>query len=184
MNKSRIATPVCAQSTATEVIRGIDLRGKRAIVTGSSSGIGIETARALASANAEVTLAVRNIEAGQRTANDISSSTGNKQVLVAPLDLANQASISAFIANWNGPLHILVNNAGMMASLAIGLHDALAAAKGVRIAIASDFDGPAADGAPYRKKFSGKYSHRNPQGHRSLCAARSPAGLCPGCHRR
>ena len=51
-------------------------------------------------------IAVRNTEAGQRTANDISSSTGNKQVLVAPLDLANQASISAFIANWNGPLHI------------------------------------------------------------------------------
>jgi hypothetical protein len=116
-----------------------------------------ETARALASANAEVTLAVRNIEAGQRTANDIGSCTGNKQVLVAPLDLANQASISAFIANSNGPLHILVNNAGMMASpelrtpegwemqfatnhlghvaLAIGLHDALAAAKGARIAV-------------------------------------------------
>jgi len=51
-------------STAAEVIDGIDLSGKRAIVTGGSSGIGIETARALAGAGAEVTLAVRDTDAG------------------------------------------------------------------------------------------------------------------------
>jgi NAD(P)-dependent dehydrogenase (short-subunit alcohol dehydrogenase family) len=151
----RITTPFGAQSTAAEVIAGIDLTGRRAIVTGGASGIGIETARALAGAGAEVTLAVRNTEAGERTAADIIASTGNKQVLVAPLDLADQASVAALVAGWNGPLHILVNNAGIMASplmrtpqgwemqfatnhlghfaLATGLHHALAAAGGARV---------------------------------------------------
>jgi NAD(P)-dependent dehydrogenase (short-subunit alcohol dehydrogenase family) len=151
----RITTPFGAESTAAEVIEGIDLTGRRALVTGGASGIGIETARALASAGAEVTLAVRNLEAGQRTAEDIIHGTGNKQVLVAPLDLADQASVAALAAGWDGPLHILVNNAGVMAAplmrtpegwemqfatnhlghfaLAAGLHRALAAAGGARI---------------------------------------------------
>ena len=71
-----IHTPFGFDSTAAEVIEGIDLSGKRAIVTGASSGIGVETARALASAGAEVTLAVRDTQAGERTASDISASTG------------------------------------------------------------------------------------------------------------
>src|ERR1700736_3055622 len=103
-------------STAAEVIDGIDLSGKRAIVTGGASGIGVETARALAGAGAEVTIAARNTEAGDRVAADIIASTGNKQVFVAPLDLADLASVAAFAAGWDGPLHLLVNNAGMMAS--------------------------------------------------------------------
>ena len=64
-------------STAAEVVEGIDLSGKRAIVTGGSSGIGIETARALACAGAAVTLAVRDTEAGKRTAAEIATTTGN-----------------------------------------------------------------------------------------------------------
>jgi len=150
----RITTPFNAQSTAAEVIAGVDLVGRRAIVTGGASGIGVETARALADAGAEVTLAVRNVEAGRQTAEDILDTTGNK-VLVAPLDLADQASIARFVAGWDGPLHILVNNAGIMASplmrtpqgwemqfatnhlghfaLATGLHSALASAGGARI---------------------------------------------------
>ena len=153
------ATPFTAESTAAEVIEGIDLTGRRAIVTGGASGIGIETARALAGAGAEVTLAVRNLAAGERTADDIIAATGNKQVLVAPLDLADRASVAAFAAEWDGPLHILVNNAGVMAcpeartaegwelqfatnhlghfALATGLHSALAAAGGARIASVS-----------------------------------------------
>src|SRR5882762_6427857 len=152
---ARITTPFTAQSTAAEVLDGVDLTGRRAIVTGGASGIGIETARALAGAGAEVTLAVRNVEAGERTAADIVDSTGNKQVLVAPLDLADQASVASFVAGWDGPLHILVNNAGIMASpltrtpqgwelqfatnhlghfaLATGLHGALAADDAGRI---------------------------------------------------
>ena len=152
---ARITTPFGAQSTAAQVIEGIDLAGRRVIVTGGASGIGIETARALAGAGAEVTLAVRNRAAGDATAEDIVATTGNKQVLVAPLDLADLASVAAFVAAWDGPLHILVNNAGVMASplartpqgwemqfatnhfghfaLATGLHDALAAAGGGRV---------------------------------------------------
>ena len=53
-----------ATTTAAEVIDGVDLHGRRAVVTGASSGIGVETARALAAAGADVTLAVRNTDAG------------------------------------------------------------------------------------------------------------------------
>jgi NAD(P)-dependent dehydrogenase (short-subunit alcohol dehydrogenase family) len=113
---TRITTPFTAESTAAQVVDGIDLTGRRVIVTGGASGIGIETARALAGAGAEVTLAVRNLGAGEQTAQDITTTTGNKQVLVAPLDLADQASVASFVAAWDGPLHILVNNAGVMAS--------------------------------------------------------------------
>jgi NAD(P)-dependent dehydrogenase (short-subunit alcohol dehydrogenase family) len=152
---ARIGTPFTAQSTAQEVVDGIDLTGRRVIVTGGASGIGIETARALAGAGAEVTLAVRNQEAGQRTAEDIIATTDNKQIHVALLDLADQSSVASFVAGWDGPLHILVNNAGVMASplmrtpegwemqfatnhlghfaLATGLQPALAAAGGARI---------------------------------------------------
>jgi NADPH-dependent 2,4-dienoyl-CoA reductase/sulfur reductase-like enzyme len=98
-----ITTPFTAESTAAEVVDGIDLTGRRAIVTGGASGIGIETARALAGAGADVTLAVRNAEAGERTAADITETTGNKQVLAARLDLADQASVAAFAAAWDRP---------------------------------------------------------------------------------
>jgi NAD(P)-dependent dehydrogenase (short-subunit alcohol dehydrogenase family) len=137
------------ESTALEVVEGIDLTGRRAIVTGGSSGIGVETARALASAGAEVTLAVRNVEAGERVATEIGASN------VVYLELAKLASVEAFVAAWDGPLHILVNNAGVMAipdlqlnadglemqfatnhvghfALATGLHGAMAA-EGARI---------------------------------------------------
>jgi short chain dehydrogenase len=58
-----IITPFGFGSSAAEVVAGIDLTGKRTIVTGATSGIGIETARVLAGAGAEVTLAVRRVEA-------------------------------------------------------------------------------------------------------------------------
>lgn len=152
---TRITTPFGAESTAAEVVAGLDLAGRRVIVTGGASGIGVETARAIAGAGAEVTLAVRNLEAGEGTAEDIIATTGNAQVISAPLDLADRASVAAFVALWDGPLHVLVNNAGMMASplvrtpegwelqfatnhlghfaLAAGLHRALAAAGGARV---------------------------------------------------
>jgi NAD(P)-dependent dehydrogenase (short-subunit alcohol dehydrogenase family) len=66
-----IRTGFNASSTIWDVVEGIDLSGRRAIVTGASSGIGIETARALAFAGAEVTLAVRDAGAGERTAAEI-----------------------------------------------------------------------------------------------------------------
>jgi NAD(P)-dependent dehydrogenase (short-subunit alcohol dehydrogenase family) len=153
--RTPITTPFAAETTAAEVVAGIDLSGRRAFVTGGTSGIGVETARALASANAEVTLAVRNLDAGRRTAQDISASTGNMRVRVVPLDLADLASVAALVAGWDGPLHMLIDNAGVMLpdlqrtpkgwemqfatnhlghfALALGLHDALAAAGDARI---------------------------------------------------
>jgi NAD(P)-dependent dehydrogenase (short-subunit alcohol dehydrogenase family) len=156
MTAPLITTPFGFSSTATEVIAGVDLSGKRAIVTGASSGIGVETARALADAGAAVTLAVRNTGAGERVAAEIREGTGNGAVTVGALDLSDLSSVDAFVSAWNGPLDILVNNAGVMAiqeltlstsghemqfatnhlghfALALGLHDALAAAGSARI---------------------------------------------------
>src|SRR5882724_5034378 len=104
---SRIVTSFNRESTADEVLAGIDLTGTRAIVTGAAFGIGAETARALASAGAEVTLAVRNLEAGERMAADIWSRTGNRRLFVSYLDLTDQSSVDAFTAGWDGPLHVL-----------------------------------------------------------------------------
>lgn len=102
-------------STAEEVIDGLDLSGKRAIVTGASSGIGFETAKALASAGAEVTLAVRRMDAGDNAATQIRTATGNSNVHVRQLDVAVLESVDAFVNAWTGSLNILVNNAGIMA---------------------------------------------------------------------
>jgi NAD(P)-dependent dehydrogenase (short-subunit alcohol dehydrogenase family) len=156
MTTNRLVTPFSAKSTAAEVVAGIDLSGRRAIVTGGASGIGIETARALAGAGAQVTIAVRNVDAGNHTATNIAATTGNATVRVAALDLADRASLASFVAAWgDDPLHILVNNAGVMAcpemrtpegweiqfatnhfghfALAMGLHRALTAAGGARV---------------------------------------------------
>jgi NAD(P)-dependent dehydrogenase (short-subunit alcohol dehydrogenase family) len=152
---TRLTTPFGFHSTAEDVIQGVDLSGKRVIVTGATSGIGVETARALAKAGADVTLAVRRLDAGERVAADIMETSAH-DVNVAALDLADLASIEAFIAGWSAPLHILVNNGGIMAlpkleqtrngwemqfatnflghfALAAGLYPALAAANGARI---------------------------------------------------
>ena len=151
-----ITTPFDFTSTAAEVIAGVELSGKRVIVTGASSGIGVETARALADAGAAVTLAVRNTRTGERVAAEIRDGTGNDAVTVAALELDDLTSVTAFAAAWSGPLDILVNNAGVMAipeltlsrsghemqfatnhlghfALAVGLHDSLAAAGSARI---------------------------------------------------
>jgi NAD(P)-dependent dehydrogenase (short-subunit alcohol dehydrogenase family) len=152
---ARITTPFGPKSTAAEVVAGIDLPGKRVIITGASSGIGIETARALAGTGADVTLAVRNTEAGEKVAAEITAVTWNRNLHVAQLDLADRSSIAAFVDGWKGPLHVLINNAGVMAlpeqhtpegwemqlatnhlghfALALGLHDALAEDGAARI---------------------------------------------------
>jgi NAD(P)-dependent dehydrogenase (short-subunit alcohol dehydrogenase family) len=153
---TRVTTPFGFETTAADVVDGVDLSGKRAIVTGGASGIGIETARALVGAGADVTLAVRNTEAGETTAADIKATTGSDAVRVAPLELVDRASIAAFVADWSGPLDILVNNAGVMAieeltrtddgyemqfatnhlghfALTLGLYEALVSAGSARI---------------------------------------------------
>ncbi|WP_026923126.1 SDR family NAD(P)-dependent oxidoreductase [Glycomyces arizonensis] len=109
-----ISTPFTAASTADDVLQGLDLTGVRTIVTGGSSGIGIETARALTAAGAQVTLAVRNTTAGGTVADAIASSTGRARPQVAQLDLADTTTIARFVEAWRGPLHLLVNNAGVV----------------------------------------------------------------------
>ena len=109
-----ITSPYDSRTTALQVVEGIDLSGRRAVVTGAASGIGVETARALAHAGAQVTLAVRDTAAGARVAADLERTSGRADVAVARLDLADLASIDAFTAAWQGPLHVLVNNAGVM----------------------------------------------------------------------
>src|ERR1700689_572233 len=84
---SRITTPFSFHSTASEIIEGINLTGRRAIVTGGASGIGIETARALAGAGASVTLAVRRPEAAGAVAAELRQSTGNDAIDIAALAL-------------------------------------------------------------------------------------------------
>ncbi|WP_239165143.1 SDR family NAD(P)-dependent oxidoreductase, partial [Actinoplanes palleronii] len=151
----RITTGYDDTTTALQVVDGVDLAGKRAVVTGGSSGIGVETARALAHAGAQVTLAVRDLAAGERTKNDIERTSGRNDVDVLFLDLGDLATVDAFVAGWTGPLDILINNAGVMDAprgttkqgwethfgtnhlghfaLATGLHPALASAGGARI---------------------------------------------------
>ena len=110
-----VSTPFDEGSTAEEVLADVDLSGRRAIVTGASSGIGTETARVLALRGAGVTLTARDLTAGETAAAQIRDSTGNRAVDVRPLELAEPASVDAFVDSWDGPLDILVNNAGLMA---------------------------------------------------------------------
>jgi len=155
MSHDRIQTPFHAGSTAADVLAGVDLTGRTAIVTGASSGIGLETARALATANASVTLAVRDIAVGRARAAQLTAQTGNSAISAAELDLADPGSVAGFVCAWQRPLDILVNNAGVMAppltrtgsgvelqfatnhlghfALATGLHDALASAGDARV---------------------------------------------------
>jgi NADP-dependent 3-hydroxy acid dehydrogenase YdfG len=69
----------------------------------------------LADGGAAVTLAVRDTEAGASVAAQIQASTGNELVDVRQLELADHASVATFIGAWDGPLNVLVNNAGVMA---------------------------------------------------------------------
>jgi NAD(P)-dependent dehydrogenase (short-subunit alcohol dehydrogenase family) len=156
MTATRITSPFGFSSTAAEVISGIDLHGRRALVTGAASGIGVETARALASAGAETVIAARDLAAAERVAADIRTSTGNQAVTVAQLDLLDRASVDRLVDGYSGPLHILIHNAGVMAvpdlrlspeghelqfatnhlghfRLALGLLPALRAAGGARV---------------------------------------------------
>ena len=109
---SRITTAFGAETTAAEVVAGIDLSGRRVVVTGGASGIGLETARALAGRRAEVTLAVRDLEAGEAAAAALGN--GGGEVRAGRLDLADLDSIDGFAARWDGPLDVLGNNAGVM----------------------------------------------------------------------
>lgn len=109
-----IASPFGYRSTALEVVDGIDLSGKSAFVTGGYSGLGTETVRALAAAGARVFVGARRTD---KAAEDLADVAGD--VTILPLDLSDPASIDACaaeLAKHTGQLHILINNAAVMAS--------------------------------------------------------------------
>lgn len=107
-----IGTGFTAAATADDVLEGIDLTGKHAIVTGGHRGLGLEITRALSKAGAAVTVAVRN---PTRAA---AALAGIDRVDTGRLDLLDPKSIDAFVEDYlasGRPLHLLINNAGIMA---------------------------------------------------------------------
>jgi NAD(P)-dependent dehydrogenase (short-subunit alcohol dehydrogenase family) len=99
-------------STATDVLAGIDLRGKLAVVTGGYSGLGLETTRALAAAGAHVVVPARNLAGAQEALADVGG------VEVDELDLADLDSVSGFASRFlasGRTIDMLVANAGIMA---------------------------------------------------------------------
>lgn len=110
--QSPIGSGFTAASTASEVIRGINLSGKTVIVTGGYSGLGLETTRILQSVGAKVIVPVRDMAKAQKAIARM------HDIEIHPLDLTNPASIDKFASeflNSSRPLHILINCAGIMA---------------------------------------------------------------------
>lgn len=108
-----------SRTTAQEALQGQSLSGKQAIVTGASSGLGIETTRVLALAGADVVMAVRNVKAGEDVAADLRAKlpAGSGKLEVQALDLSDLSSVRRFTEAWGTrPLHLLINNAGVMAT--------------------------------------------------------------------
>jgi NAD(P)-dependent dehydrogenase (short-subunit alcohol dehydrogenase family) len=106
------------QSTSEDVLAGIDLTGKRALVTGVSAGLGVETARALAAHGAEVIGTARNLSKAHAATASIRDAGGGSFSLVE-LDLANLASVRAAadaIRARGKPLDLIIANAGVMAT--------------------------------------------------------------------
>jgi NAD(P)-dependent dehydrogenase (short-subunit alcohol dehydrogenase family) len=115
----RITSPFGARTPAREVARGHDLTGKRMIVTGAASGIGVETARVLAEAGASVVMAVRDVAKAEEIAAPVNAALGGQRMIARSLDLSNARSIAEFAAGeleTGEPVHVLINNAGVMAS--------------------------------------------------------------------
>ncbi|WP_285059789.1 SDR family NAD(P)-dependent oxidoreductase [Pedobacter ginsengisoli] len=99
------------KSTATEVLKGIDLTGKIAIVTGGNTGIGLETVSVLAAAGATVIVPARDVEKAKKNLEAIPN------VEIEAMDLIQPDTIDAFAENFlasGRPLHLLINNAGIM----------------------------------------------------------------------
>jgi NAD(P)-dependent dehydrogenase (short-subunit alcohol dehydrogenase family) len=102
-----------AKSTAAEVVKGVDLAGRSAIVTGGYSGIGVETVAALASAGADVTVPARDVAKAKAALAGVEG-----KIAVAAMDLGDLASVEKFAreyASGRKTLDLLINNAGVMA---------------------------------------------------------------------
>lgn len=107
-----------ADTTTAEVLTDVDLTGKVVLVTGASSGLGAETARAMADKGATIILTARDVPKAEAVAAGIRQSTGNSRVEVEQLELGSFDSIRSFadrLLAKHDTLHIVVNNAGVMA---------------------------------------------------------------------
>lgn len=113
----RITSGFSPYTPARDVVAGHDLTGKVAIVTGAATGIGVETARALAEAGAEVVIAVRKPDLAEAAVAEVNKTAKGAKASWSMLDLSSFKSIRAFAERWGDkPLNILINNAGVMAS--------------------------------------------------------------------
>ncbi|KAF3506635.1 hypothetical protein F2Q69_00009429 [Brassica cretica] len=115
---SKGASGFSSSSTAEEVTHGVDGTGLTAIVTGASSGIGVETARVLALHGVHVVMAVRNTVSGAEVKQDILNQVPGAKLDVMELDLSSIESVRRFASDYKStglPLNILINNAGVMA---------------------------------------------------------------------
>lgn len=115
VDQVKVASPFGFSSTAAEVVAGIDLTGKTALVTGGYSGIGLETANALAGQGAKIILPVRR---EYLIANGVEGLTA-KDAHIIYMDLADPDSVRACareVAGFTQSIDILVNNAGIMAA--------------------------------------------------------------------
>ncbi|KAF2614935.1 hypothetical protein F2Q70_00013356 [Brassica cretica] len=115
---SKGASGFSSSSTAEEVTHGVDGTGLTAIVTGASSGIGVETARVLALRGVHVVMAVRNTVSGAKVKQDILNQVPGAKLDVMELDLSSIESVRRFASDYKStglPLNILINNAGVMA---------------------------------------------------------------------
>ncbi|MFF4749319.1 SDR family NAD(P)-dependent oxidoreductase [Streptomyces sp. NPDC002514] len=169
------STPFGMRATASEVLAGVDLTGRRMIVTGGASGLGTETVRALAGAGARVTIATRNPALAKPILDEFPYTDA------VAVDLADLGSVRAFCDAWSGPVDAVVANAGVMMlpdrrlnaqgwemqlatnylghfALLLGLHDALRSAEHPRVVVLSsgaqlvagfDFDDPQFEQRPY-----------------------------------
>jgi hypothetical protein len=114
----RDASRFGAATTADEALEGVDLHGRLVLLTGGSSGLGQESARALAAKGAHVVLTARDLAKGRTVAEAITASTGNRHIELEELELGSLASIRAFAARFlarHDRLDVLVNNAGVHA---------------------------------------------------------------------
>lgn len=112
----RIVSPFGAFTPAREVAAGHDLRGTTALITGAATGIGLETARALADAGAEVVILARKPDLVAQAIEDLSRTATGPRPRFESVDLARLGTIRAFADRWGQkPVHLLINNAGVMA---------------------------------------------------------------------
>jgi NAD(P)-dependent dehydrogenase (short-subunit alcohol dehydrogenase family) len=105
-------------TTADEVLDGIDLTGKRILITGASAGLGVETTRALAAHGASVTMAVRDLTKGAAAMEGVLEGVPQADLDLRQLDLADLSSVRTFAHGFledHDVLHVLIGNAGVMA---------------------------------------------------------------------